>query len=199
MIEILPNYYRKSQVIKDIYDAVQKALDIFNADIIDLDKNLFITTATDFVRHEAEVGLLYSQEFSSEDRRARVIARLRGNGVFTVQALKDLVEVYEPSDVEVREDYSNYIVTLIFPNREGQPANIPEILSAIEELKPAHIQIGTSYVRNPSSSLLICGAIQKSKMINMKPIDVSRCDTVQGNAYIGGIIQSNKNIVLAEE
>lgn len=52
MIEMLPYYYRKSQVVTDIYDTIQKALDALNTDISELERDLFIATTVDFTRHE---------------------------------------------------------------------------------------------------------------------------------------------------
>lgn len=57
MIEMLPWYYRKSQVVKELYDVIAAALEQFNLDISELDRDLFIATTADFTRHEADVGL----------------------------------------------------------------------------------------------------------------------------------------------
>ena len=57
MIERLPYYYRKSKVVKDLYDAVQRILDKTNADIAEADRRLFIVTTDNFDLHEKDVSL----------------------------------------------------------------------------------------------------------------------------------------------
>lgn len=198
MIEMLPYYYRKSQVITDIYDTIQKALDELDADISELERDLFIATTVDFTRHEADVGLGYSQGLSGEERRARVISRLIGNGVFTAQTLKDVCTAYEESGVTVEEKSGEYTVVLFFAHREGQPPNIEELLQTVDELKPAHIKIGLKYIRNPLSNLVAGGMVQILKEYATPLIDISRADTIHGSVYMGGTIRTKRDIILQE-
>ncbi len=57
MIEKLPQYYRKSKVVKNLYDVIQKLLDKVDVDISKEDLRLFITTTDDFTLHEKDVSL----------------------------------------------------------------------------------------------------------------------------------------------
>lgn len=197
MIERLPYYYRKSKVVEELYTVVQKILDKISADISDEDLSLFITTTTDFTLHERDVGITAAKG-SDEDRRSKVIAKLQGNGVLTVEALKALVGAFGEK-IDVQEDYSKYIVRLVFSNREGQPKNINEILSAVDEVKPAHICIGTNYVRNPTDTLSVGGLLHTVKTITFMPVDVTRHDELINTAYIGGNTKAIKTINLEEE
>lgn len=195
MIERLPYYYRKSKVVHDFYDVIQKILDKVELDISAADKRLFIITTDDFTLHEKDVSLS-AITADDETKRARVIARLQGNEVLTVEALKALVSLYEKSGIEVEEIYDDYIVNLVFPNREGTPENISEILLAVEEVKSAHIKIGLTFIRNPTNQLVFCGAIQKQKNITMEPADATWHMPVESTANIGGRVQKLKNISL---
>lgn len=147
MIEREPYYYRKSKVVKDLFDAIQMILDMTDKSIDEADIRLFITTTDDFTLHERDVGLAVSAD-TDETRRARVIARIQGNGMLTVEALKELVTLYEKSGCTVIEDYPNYTVTLHFNYRMGIPNNIVQLIEAIEEVKPAHISFVYLFDRN---------------------------------------------------
>ena len=94
MIKRLPLYYRKSKVTADLYDLIEKELSNMKSCISRTDMRLFIVTTDDVERHEYDVGL-YPIGTDIETRRARVIARLQGNGALTVKALSELVSLYE--------------------------------------------------------------------------------------------------------
>lgn len=147
MIEMLPYYYRKSQVVTDIYDTIQKALDVLNTDISELERDLFIATTVDFTRHEEDVGL-EQVSTDAETKRARVISRLQGSKLLTLSELERIVTDYDKTGCTITESYEDYIVTIIFSGRKGRPYNFDQIQSIIEELKPAHLKINYVFLKN---------------------------------------------------
>ena len=126
MIDRLPNYYSKSKTVKDFYNVVQTILDKVSEDISDEDKRLFITTTDSFLLHEKDVGL---SEITSdnETKRARVIARLQGNNLLTKSELEQLILMYD---------------------RTGCT-----ITSAVDEVKPAHLQVNYEFQSNTWSEV----------------------------------------------
>ena len=112
MIEMLPWYYRKSQVVKDLYNVITTAFEQLDIDISELDKNLFIATTADFTRHEADVGLA-PVSVDAETKRARVITRLQASALLTVSELERLVTDYEKTGCTIEENYTNYTVTIL--------------------------------------------------------------------------------------
>lgn len=151
MIKFLPGYYQKSQVLTDLYSVLQAAFEHTEGHINAEDLKLFITTTDDFTRHEKDVGLS-STAADDETRRSRVIARLRGNDVLTLSALKDIVTLYEPTGCVITEDYSNYAVYI---DMTGRADNFDTLRETIEELKPAHITIYYAY----ESTIELVGAL----------------------------------------
>ena len=147
MIEKLPYYYRKSQVVADLYEVVAAALGRLGLSVTELERDLFVVTAEKLERHEADVGLIPSGA-DAETRRAKVIARLQDNSMLTLAALKDLVTLYEPEGCTVTEEYEDYTVTILFDGWHGVPDNIDEIKAAVEEVKPAHIKIVYAFMGN---------------------------------------------------
>lgn len=152
MIERLPYYYRKSKVVEELYTAVQKILDKISADISAEDLSLFITTTTDFYLHEKDVGLP-AITADNETKRARVIARIQGNGVLTKSALYELIDIYDKTGCTITEDFANYTVTIAFTGRKGKPYNFNEIQSAVDKVKPAHIKIEYAFEKNTWNDL----------------------------------------------
>lgn len=147
MIELLPYYYRKSQVVNDLYNVITTALTQLNIDVSDLDRDMFISTTLDFDRHEADVGLT-SINADADTKRARVTTRLSGSNMMTLSELKNIISNYDKTGCTIKEDYQNYTVTIIFSGRKGVPYNLEQIQSTIDELKPAHIKINYEYMKN---------------------------------------------------
>lgn len=147
MINMLPGYYRKSQVVKDLYAAITAALERLDADISELERNMFIATTSDFVRHESDVELA-TAAVDAETKRARVISRLQGTKLLTLAELERIVTDFDKTGCTIKEDCANYTVTIIFSGRKGQPYNFEQIRAAIDELKPAHIKIDYEFLEN---------------------------------------------------
>ena len=152
MITKLPHYYRKSKVVEELYAVVQKILDSVSADISAEDLKLFITTTSDFTQHEKDVGLTPITA-DNETKRARVLARIQGGGVLTKQALEELIYIYDKTGCSIDEQFSEYTVTITFTGRKGQPYNLDEIKSAVDEVKLAHISIEYIFSKNTWADL----------------------------------------------
>ncbi|MBQ3463002.1 MAG: hypothetical protein IJH36_07800, partial [Clostridia bacterium] len=97
MISRLPKYYSKSQLVKDLYSVIQKALDMVDEELAEEDMRLFITTTDDFTLHEKDVGLTEIVA-DVETKRSRVIARLQSNQIFTKEDLHQLILLYDKTD-----------------------------------------------------------------------------------------------------
>lgn len=139
MIDGLPSYYRKSQVVKDLYNAIQSGLEKFEGDMDTKASNLFVLTASDLSLHEKDVGLISDPSFHEETRRAQVLARLQGCKLLTIKELKSIVTLFEKTGCNIKEDFENYAVTICFDKCGGAPRNFKQLKAAIDELKPAHL------------------------------------------------------------
>ena len=147
MITSLPHYYRKSQVVEDLYKVVQQALNELKDDINTVDLRMFITSTDEFERHERDVGLTPIIS-DNETKRSRVLARLQGSNLLTISELKSLINIYDKTGCTVIEDFSSYTVTIIFDGRTGKPYNLEQIQAAVEEVKAAHIKINYAFIKN---------------------------------------------------
>ena len=147
MIVRLPDYYRKSKVVKDLYAVIQKLLDKVAEDISAEDLRLFITTTDNFSLHEKDVVL---PEISADNqtKRARVIARLQGNNLLTKAEFERLILIYDKTGCTITEDFANYTANILFGDRTGIPYNLEQIREAVEEVKPAHIKVNYEFLRN---------------------------------------------------
>lgn len=147
MIKKLPAYYRNSQVIKELFEAISALMDKMSEEIDTKCMRLFISTTDEFDKHERDVGLA-AISADNETKRSRVIARLQGKNPLTVSELEALIRVYEKTGCTIIEDCPNYTVTVFFSGRTGIPYNLEQIKAAIEEVKPAHIEFLYAFSEN---------------------------------------------------
>lgn len=143
----LMDYFRpafsKSQEIKAIQDGIQVAVDKMWADVEDCMAQLNVETATwGLSIWEEALGLQVQVERPMEFRRSRIKAKMRGNGTITVEVVQNIAASFANGDVEVIEIPEEYLVKIHFLNTVGLPPNLSDLKNAIEEIIPAHLEVG---------------------------------------------------------
>lgn len=141
LMDRLPGYYRKSGFVKEMYHVIQDMFDLSDEEWDTAIKNLFPAKADDLSLSEKDVGIETDPSMETEIRRLNVLNRIRGNGILTVEKLKEIVEAFEPTGVRIIEKFQERIINLYFENCIGTPEHYTEMMNAIDEVKPAHIEI----------------------------------------------------------
>jgi len=106
-------------------------------------KQFYVETATEWGLDlwEQMLGLTSYAGKPLDQRRSRIISKLRGYGTVTVSLIKNVAESYVYGTVEVTEDPAAYSFTVKFVDPRGIPPNLDDVKAAIEEIKPAHLAI----------------------------------------------------------
>lgn len=61
--------------------------------------------------------------------------------------------MYDRTGCTITEDYKNYTVAVKFSGRKGVPYNFEQIKSAVDEVKPAHLQVNYEFQSNTWSEV----------------------------------------------
>jgi len=138
----LPSFIGNSKIFSKIYEIEQSEIDDYNNLIEDLVNQCFVEKATwglslweDFLDIKANLS-------SPEDfRRSAIKAKLRGQGVVTVDLIKNVSESFSNGDVEITENIEPYTFEIKFVGTRGIPPNLEGLKKAIEDIKPAHLSI----------------------------------------------------------
>ncbi|AEE95795.1 putative phage tail protein [Mahella australiensis] len=138
----LPHYYETSRVMKSIlqaegmeFDKIRKALD-------EILNQFFARTATwGLDRWEEEVGLPIMPNQPEDERRDKIISRLRGYGTATVSVVKQVAESYDKGSINIIEGFPDYTVIVQFVDTAGVPPNLGDLMAAIRSVVPAHLEI----------------------------------------------------------
>ncbi|MBC2576588.1 putative phage tail protein [Peptostreptococcus canis] len=135
----LPFIYR-NKYIDEILKCCQIEIEKFFDDLINSEKEYQVSTATYSLAWWCDfVGIDYDNSLDIEITRSNILARMKSNGITTVDVIKKIVESYSNGTCEVIENYSDYSFTIKFIDIIGVPKRIDEIKKIIDKVKPAHL------------------------------------------------------------
>lgn len=134
----------------ELTEAETVALEVLDAELKDLENNMTLsnTTETQINRREAEFGVISDPSKPIEQRRAVLVAKLRGQGTTTPEFIRSVAASYQYGEVSVDETSAPYTVQIIFESVIGIPPNMDDFVKTIEEVKPAHLVFEYVYKYN---------------------------------------------------
>ena len=148
LIDKLPSFYKQSDSVIDIQGSLEKERCILEENIKKLINDLFAITSENIERWEKLVGIKSDVSKTLEFRKTNVIARIRGKGTTTVDLIKNVSISYSNGEVDVIEDNENYKFIVRFVGQKGIPTNLNDLKNAIEEIKPAHLEVEYQFIYN---------------------------------------------------
>lgn len=142
LIDKLPYFYEECPKTNTIQDGLGSETENLYSKVRATTDQLYVNTATwGLVEWEKFAGVKNTSG-TIEQRRAKVIAKLKAKGTTTLEALTNLCKLYV-SKVEIEELYSEYalMLTLVETQDSFNPIiyNLDDIDDAIWEIKPAHL------------------------------------------------------------
>lgn len=145
MLSMLPAYYNADNTTA-IIDVEGKELDNLKALLLSIIDQIFVTTASwGLDRWEKELGIESYAGKPDEQRRSRLMSKMRGVGTVTINLIKSVAEAYDGGTVEVTEQPEMSQFTVHFIDTRGIPPNLDDLKAAIEEIKPAHLAVVYEY------------------------------------------------------
>lgn len=142
MLSYMPRYYETSRVIRSCLNAEGKEFDELRAAIDSILEQFFVRSATwGLDIWEATLGLPPAPEQPVDERRDRIVSRIRGVGTATVRVIQEVAESYDRGSIDIIEDYARYLVTAVFVDTAGIPPNLNDLKQALRAVVPAHLEI----------------------------------------------------------
>lgn len=156
MLGYVPKFIQTAKAYKAVIDSQGQEFDLIRNNLEDILKQFYVETATEWGIElwEQMLGFSSSADKPLNQRRSRVMARLRGIGTVNVNLIKNVVESYDCGTVEVLYGYLTYSFDVVnitelpsqtiiirFIDSRGIPSNLEDLKEAIEEIKPAHLGI----------------------------------------------------------
>lgn len=147
MLTYVPLFLREAKAYKGIINAQGPEFDTIRTNMEDILKQFYVETATGWGLDlwEQMLGLKSYAGKPDDQRRSRIISKLRGMGTVNVTLIKNVAESYVYGAVEVTENSSAYSFTIKFVDTRGIPPNLDDVEAAIEEIKPAHLAVNYQF------------------------------------------------------
>lgn len=143
LIEYPRQEVRASPEVQAILGGFQLGVDGVRKALADAAEQLDVQTATwGLALWEDALGLTTQAEKDTDYRRTRVLAKLRGPGTTTAEAIRNVAASFSGGAVEVVEVPAEYRIEVHFVDTVGLPPNLNDLKAAIEEIVPAHLAVG---------------------------------------------------------
>ncbi|MEC0228068.1 YmfQ family protein [Paenibacillus alba] len=169
----LPRYYETSRVMDGILQAQGAELDLLRVSLEETLAQFFVGSATwGLDVWEAELGIAPVPGKPDDQRRSVINAKLRGVGTVTVELIESVASAYSRGTVEVTQQPAAYQFTVRFVDTLGTPPNLGDLKAAIDEIKPAHLQVVYQYkyfLLNQLHQTMTINQIQTRKMTDFAP------------------------------
>lgn len=152
LIDKLPYFYGDCPKTNSLQDGLGSETDNLYSKVEGTTNQLYVNTATWALGEWEKFAGVKKTSGSIEQRRARVIAKLKAKGTTTLEVLKAVCNIYV-SKVEIEELYSEYalMIKLIEEKDSFNPIEyrLNDMNEAIWEIKPAHLNhhLGFSHSR----------------------------------------------------
>lgn len=142
MLSYCPRYYQASRIFKSHLQAAGVELDSLKQGIEEILDQFFVNTATwGLDLWEQELGLSSFAGKPLDQRRSRAVSKICGMGTVRVALVKSVAESYVRGTIDVMDRPELYSFTVKFIDPLGIPPNLDDLKAAIEEIKPAHLEV----------------------------------------------------------
>lgn len=142
---MLPEYYRKSEVLKNIYavswNELKKSMESIYSVKRQLDPELADVELYRWLKE-------YAIDEHGEMLNEVLIAKIRGQGLVDLDLIKEVAVSYSNGDVEVTQNADEFMIFVKFVGTLGIPQNIEALKKQLEDIIPAHGELQYLYVYN---------------------------------------------------
>lgn len=177
LLSYLPDYYKNSEVIKNILNA--NAIELTNAQekIINTLNQFFLLDAdTSIDKWEKEFGIVTNKSLTIDERRKRILSKLRGLGTSTIDQIKSICLSYV-EDANIIENNSDYSFTIELISSYGFPMFIMNLLEILEDIKPAHLRINLKMNSLTNDDLIFRTIMLFGEEVQVFPYQITNIDS----------------------
>lgn len=142
-LDEIPTFHELTEAETFEFDHVREIID-------EAEQNMTLshTTESKIEDREYEFGVVSDPSKPIEQRRAVLIAKLRGQGTTTPAAVLNIAASFDFGEISIDESSAPYTVRIVFEEFRGIPPNMADFIAALEEIKPAHLVFEYVYKYN---------------------------------------------------
>jgi uncharacterized protein YmfQ (DUF2313 family) len=141
-----PLFYENSGTMLAIWEVEDSEVTSLRDSLESSLDEVFISTAAETIeRWEKMYKLPVRPTVPLEERISTVRAKMRSVGVVNVDLIKRTADAFTNGNVEVTEKPTTYEFEIKFVSVRGVPPNMTDLQNAINQLKPAHLNVTYVY------------------------------------------------------
>lgn len=164
LVSLLPDYYQGIREMGELQTVLGHDVGELAYRTNDILNQCYISTAAwGLERWEKLFGSTTDKSKTYERRREILLAKLRGSGTTTKEMIKNVARAFSGGEVNVIEDPKENRFEVQFIGIKGIPQNMPGLINAIEEIKPAHLAYGFKYTYTVWSQVIMTWNAAKNK------------------------------------
>ena len=173
LLSYQPDYYKNSKVIDNLNTAFATELTKAQKNIINTFNQFFLLDAdTSLSRWEKEFGIAVNENLSIDERRKRILGKLRGLGTSTIKQIRIICLIYV-EDADVIENNEDYSFTIKLISSVGFKKIIIDLLEILEEIKPAHLRINLQMDSLTNDNLIFKTTMLCGEEIHVFPYQIT--------------------------
>lgn len=155
--QLLPALYRQTPEDTELQRVLTLMLEQAERDKDFTLEQLFPSTTSGWGLElwERAWGIPVDRTLSDQRRRDRILAKVKGTGTTTLEVIKSIAESFAPYPVEVVEESALYKFVVWYLGTIGEVEHKQDLIDAINELKPAHLQWEIKYRQEQDSNLFV--------------------------------------------
>ena len=156
LMQYVPKYYELNEVAVAHFDACEKELIAVNEYFRKILLQTFIKTATTGLwRWEKDFAIPIDPTKTYEERRAVVIMKIISFQTITPAIIKRVVDSMVDQNCTITQNFATYQFIVEYHKTRGIPLNQDDVLSAVLDLRPAHLEVLFDYWYNVWGDLTV--------------------------------------------
>lgn len=150
LIEMLPYYYKTSSFMKTLMVSAGAGIAMVEEYMRKTRDNLSIMSCDTegLMRYEKIYCIIAAYGTENEQRRARVLAKMRSTGFLSLEQLDLIFLSFGIEKYNIVQNVPRFEITIEYLSVLGEPPCIDDLVYIIRELLPAHIQIEHKFLYN---------------------------------------------------
>ena len=166
LIDRLPGFWAGAPQVVELQRVLDKMVQAAGSSQADTLAQLFLPTATwGLSWWEQAYGITPTSGQTEDQRRTRILGKIRGQGVATVALIQATAGAYVDAAVSVDEHPNEFRFTVVFDDIGAQPPDPEEMTDALNEIKPAHLTFDYLYLYHTSDTVGIFQELKQTGFV----------------------------------
>lgn len=178
LLSHISDYYINSTLINDILNVNAIELTSTQESIINTLNQFFLLDADTSLSHwEKEFGIVTNKSLSNDERRKKVLSKLRGLNTSTLAQIKSICLSYV-EQANIIENNADYSFTIELISHVGFPKFITDLFEILSQIKPAHLNVNYKLNSLTNDDLLFRTTMVFGEIVQVYPSQIDLISTI---------------------